>query len=131
MSLKDEIILEAGSVFDEIRPEFFPGGTCYLIKKNGVSANFSLVLEITDRWWVRFNKYRFKFDQVQDEFQFARQDSEFKDAIAHASHIALRTVVYGIDPKRRSVDILEPEGTTPWWFVYCNLAPDLSYTFEP
>lgn len=131
MSERDEIVQEVGAAFDEIRPEFFPGASCYLIKRDGISATFSLVLEITDRWWVKFNEYRFKFDLVQDEFQFARIDEEFRDAIAEASHIALRTAVYAIDPKRRSTDVLEPEGTTPWWYVYCNLDTDLKYVHEP
>lgn len=131
MSLRDEIVAEVGAVYDEIRPDLFPDATCYLIKREGISANFEVVLAIPDRWWVKFNKFRFAFDRVQDEFRFARIDDEFRDALTQASHIALRSAVYAIDPARRSTDVLEPEGTKPWWFVYSNLDKDLAFIYEP
>lgn len=127
MSLRDEIVAEVGAVYDEIRPDLFPGATCYLIKRDGISANFELVLEIPDRWWVKFNKFRFAFDRTQDQFRFARIDDEFRDALGEASHIALRSVVYAINPAERSSDVIEPEGTKPWWFVYCSVDKDLIY----
>lgn len=119
--------------FDALRGAFMKDdAACYLIKRDGISANFELVLALPNAWFVTFQKFRFKFDRVQDLFEFARNDDEFREAIGEASHIALRSVVYAIDPNQRSTDVLETEGFDPWWHVYATLDPDLTFTLpEP
>lgn len=128
----DQIISATAIRFDALRGAFMKDdAACYLIKKDGISATFSLVLEIPSGWFVTFEKYRFAHNRVQDLFEFARSDQGFRDAIGEASHIALRSAVYAIDPKNRSSDVLEGEGFDPWWFVYCGLDTDLSFNPGP
>jgi hypothetical protein len=127
----DQIIRATAIRFDALRGAFLKSdAACYLIKKDGISATFELVLEIPTAWFVTFEKYRFKYDRIQDLFEFARADQTFRDAIVVASHIALRTAVYAIDPNQRSSDVLEGEGFDPWWFVYCTLKTDLIFELD-
>lgn len=127
----NQIINATAIRFDALRGAFLKDdAACYLIKRDGQTSNFELVLEVPSAWFVTFERYRFSTRTIFDLFEFARTDDEFKDAIGEASHIALRSKVYAIDPNQRSTDVLEGEGFDPWWFVYANLDKDLTFTPE-
>lgn len=130
-SFVPQILKQKKKDFNLNRQAFFPKGTLlFLLARIGKTANFRVVLRVEADWYVHFNKYRFQY-----EFEAAKDDQDFRDAVGEASHMAIVIptkpgVVYAIDPARRELDVLEPCGEEPWWHIFCQRKDAESFTPE-
>jgi|GEM_PF-6177589 len=96
---------------------FAPDGTvCYLLRKEGETNTLSVVKQLEDGFFIEFNEFRGDFT-----FTYADADPSFRDAFARSTHIG-----YGVPDadgdievfefsKTLGVDIVDPNGTSPFW----------------
>lgn len=115
----------------ELTKAFAPDGTrCFLIRRMGETSKFSVVKELEAGFFVEFNEYR-----GQLQFTYADPDLSFRDDFAQADHIAYgvpsetgKIEVFAFSNSPDAEDIVDPNGTSPFWKVFVSKDRQVRFT---
>ena len=112
---RDEMVSTQAQIFNDLRSG---SQQCFLIKRQGQTKRFSIVLELETGWFVSWDKFREAL-----ALRVATADSSFSDKLAQSSFLAYGTPdadgsldVYEISPDQR--DKVPPTETSPCWRVF-------------
>ena len=90
----------------------------FLIKRQGQTKRFSVVLELTTGWFVSWDRFREAFG-----LRAAAADASFADKLAQSSYLAYGTPdadgeidVYALSEDKR--DKVPPTETNPAWKIF-------------
>ena len=118
MGLREEIISDAGSAFNEVRTDLAASVRMFLLRRAGETQRFAVVAEITDGHWSRWDTFR-----EQTTFIWASSDAEWTDLVAQTSHVGFGVLddlgqidVFVISPDQR--DRVPPSGGNLLWKLY-------------
>lgn len=110
-----DMIASQARIFDDLRSG---ASVCYLIKREGQTKRFSVVLQLTTGWFVSWDKFRESM-----VLRVATADTSFGDKLAQSSYLAYGQPdgdgaidIYEISPDKR--DKVPPNETNPCWKVF-------------
>lgn len=112
---KEAMILQQAQIFDDLRTG---SQICFLIKREGQTKRFSVVLKLETGWFVSWDKFRESM-----VLRYATESDSFADKLAQSSYVAYGTPdgenqidVYEISPDKR--DKVPPTETSPNWKIF-------------
>ena len=119
------MIAQQAQIFDDLRSG---AAVCYLIKRDGQTKRFTVVIDLVTGWFVSPDKFREAFS-----LRYATADASFGDKLAQSSWIAYGTPnadgeidVYEISPDKR--DKVPPSETNPSWKVFVQRFDEERFT---